>query len=458
MAEPIEAPESEAPWTRIRELAEREAWDELRELIAGLDPNERAHALGHTAPDELATILAALRRPDAADLIEQLPESQAASAIEEMPPTAAARVLAHLSSDDRADLLGRIETDRAEAILATADPRSREEARALLAYDTESAGGLMATELFRATEDATVGEVCNALRSHPRFADYQIQYVYVCARDERLRGIVPLRTLLLAPPETIVGDVMIREPVSVRDDATLEEIEDVFERYSFLGVPVVDASDHLIGVLHRAAVQYAVSEHAQADHMKALGIASGEELRSMPIWMRSRRRLAWLSLNIGLNAIAASVIASYQETLQAAIALAVFLPMISDMSGCSGNQAVAVTLRELTLGVLRPHEVLRVVRKEIVVGGLNGLVLGALIGGVAMLWQGSVALGVVVGLALALNTVVAVSIGGAIPLAIRALGQDPALASGPVLTTVTDVCGFFFALSFATVALDRIAL
>ena len=176
----------------------------------------------------------------------------------------------------------------------------------------------------------------------------------------------------------------------------------------------------------------------------------------MPVWLRSRRRLSWLSVNIVLNVAAASVIAVYQETLQAAIALAIFLPMISDMSGCSGNQAVAVSLRELSLGVLRPNEFLRVWLKEASLGVINGIALGVLIGVVAAVWQGSVALGFVVGGALALNTLVAVSIGGTVPLLIRRLGQDPALASGPVLTTVTDVCGFFLALSFATLALDAL--
>jgi magnesium transporter len=187
--------------------------------------------------------------------------------------------------------------------------------------------------------------------------------------------------------------------------------------------------------------------------MKSLGISSGEELRSMPPLERSRRRLAWLSINIVLNLLAASVIAAYEETLQGAIALAVFLPIISDMSGCSGNQAVAVSLRELSLGVVRPGEIGRVLVKEITVGLLNGLALGVLLGAVALAWRGDPTLGLVVGLALAINTVLAVSIGGSVPLAIKRFGWDPALASGPILTTLTDVCGFFLTLSFASAVL-----
>ena len=173
----------------------------------------------------------------------------------------------------------------------------------------------------------------------------------------------------------------------------------------------------------------------------------------MPLAVRARRRLAWLSVNIFLNVIAASVIAVYQETLAQVIALAVFLPIISDMSGCSGNQAVAVSMRELSLGLVRPSELMRVWLKEVSVGLINGLALGLLIAAVAFLWKGNPFLGLVVGTAMMVNTVVAVSLGGTLPLFMRRLGMDPALASGPILTTVTDMCGFFLVLSMAAAML-----
>ena len=171
--------------------------------------------------------------------------------------------------------------------------------------------------------------------------------------------------------------------------------------------------------------------------------------------VRSGRRLAWLSANIVLNVLAASVIVYFEDTLTRLIALAAFLPIISDMSGCSGNQAVAVSMRELSLGLVRPRETFRVWAKEVSVGLINGAVLGLLLGLVAWLWRGSPVLGIVVGAALALNTVVAVSIGGTVPLILKGFGVDPALASGPILTTVTDICGFFLALGFAALALSH---
>jgi len=176
----------------------------------------------------------------------------------------------------------------------------------------------------------------------------------------------------------------------------------------------------------------------------------------MPLLVRSGRRLSFLSLNIFLNIAAASVIVLYQDTLAAMIALAVFLPIISDMSGCSGNQAVAVSIRELALGLVRPREFVRVLVKESSLGVMNGIALGLILGVVAVLWKKNLYLGLVVGAALGLNTLVAVTLGGLLPLVLKRLRVDPALVSGPLLTTVTDMCGFFFTLYFATALLSRL--
>jgi len=186
------------------------------------------------------------------------------------------------------------------------------------------------------------------------------------------------------------------------------------------------------------------------------GIVGGDEIRTLPLLTRSRRRLSWLTVNVVLNLVAASVIAYHLETLGAVIALAVFLPIISDMSGCMGNQAVAVTMREMSLGIVKPGEVFQVWLKEISVGLLVGLVLGLILGFVAWLWKENIYLGLVVGGALALNSLIAVTIGGTIPLVLKTMKFDPALASSPILTTVTDVCGFFLVLSFAALLIDRL--
>jgi magnesium transporter len=459
VTEAAAAADAEArPWLRLRELAQAADADGLRRLVDALGESDRIHSFGRLSPEERSQVLGLLGPERAAGVLGGLPGAHAAEAIEELAPGAAAEILEELVSAERADLLGRLASGDAEAILAESTPETADSVRALLQYPPDSAGGLMITEYVAVPETATAQQVVAQLRENvERYAGYVVQYVYAVGPRGELRGVLPLRDLLLARGERPVASLMLRAPVSVRASAPREEVFDLFGRHAFVGIPVTEEGDRLVGILLREDVDRARVGRAEAAELKARGIVGGEELRSMPLLLRSRRRLSWLSLNIGLNVAAASVIALYQETLEAAIALAVFLPIVSDMSGCAGNQAVAVSLRELALGVTRPHELWRVWLQEARVGILNGLALGLLIAGVAWLWKGDLALGGVVGAALALNTLVAVSIGGSVPLLLRRLGFDPALASGPILTTVTDTCGFFLVLSLATLALSRLS-
>ncbi|MBU0468810.1 MAG: magnesium transporter [Candidatus Omnitrophica bacterium] len=250
-----------------------------------------------------------------------------------------------------------------------------------------------------------------------------------------------MRDFIFSSRKTIIKSLTVLDPVYV--DIRLDDLVKLFKEKKYVGIPVTNRNSCIVGVVRRKDVVAAFGERDKDTYLKASGIVGGEELRSMPLFQRSKRRLSWLSVNIILNIIAASVIAFYQDTLSAVIALAVFLPIISDMSGCSGNQAVAVSIRELAIGLVKPFDLLNVLIKEMEVGIINGIVLGMLLGFVAFLWKRNICFGLVVGWALALNTFVAVCLGGIIPLFLKRIGKDPALASGSILTTVTDMCGFF---------------
>jgi len=441
-------------WEQLVDEVENGDSGSLEKLLAEVPEAELIHALSRLSAEDCGSLLQALRPEQAAELLEQLPGALAAGAIQELDPRAAAPILEELPSDDRADLFGQLDAHETEAILAEAAPETAESVRRLLEFPPDSAGGRMLTEYVAVPASWTVRQLITHLRENvDRYADFGVQYVYALGEQDELVGVLPLRDLLLARETQSVRGLMISDPISVHTQTGLDTLFELFDRHAFLGIPVVDDAHRLVGVLLREDVDEARVDQAQADELKSRGIIGGEELRSMPLAGRVKRRLSWLSLNILLNVVAASVIAAYQDTLAAVIALAVFLPIISDMSGCSGNQAVAVSLREMALGVVKPSELLRVWRQEVAVGTLNGLILGALIGLVAWLWKGNPALGIVVGAALALNTIVAVSIGGIVPLALKRSGFDPALASGPILTTVTDMCGFMLVLGLATLGL-----
>jgi len=451
-------PTSQQRWQQLATLVSAKDARGTRRYVDDLPALEVAWIVSRLSEQERSDLLTLLGPAESADLLADLSDAQAVEIIEELSPAQAATIIGELPSAERADLLGEMGTSDAAAILDRLAPPTAGVTRQLLEYPPDTAGGVMITEYVSFPEDVTVGDVADDLRAHgERYSDYEIQYAYVTDGDARLVGVLRLRDLVLARAATPIRSIMLRGPLHVPVDSSLEQLKQFFTDHSFVGAPVTDPDGRLVGVVRRAAVEAAIGEQATHTFLAVAGLIGEEELRTMPVLRRSRRRLTWLSINIVLNVIAASVIALFQETLAAVIALAVFLPIISDMSGCSGNQAVAVSIRELTLGLVKPYEFLRVVLKEGAVGVINGVVLGILLAGVAILWKGNVYLGLVVGSALMLNTLIAVLLGGLIPLALKRLKYDPALASGPILTTVTDMVGFFLVLSFASVMLSRLA-
>ncbi|MBT8338909.1 MAG: magnesium transporter [Desulfatitalea sp.] len=450
--------EETSPWETLGDLILQQNTVAATDFINTLSPSETARTISRLSARQQQMLLSILGPEAAADIIEDIPEVQAADLVEDMPSAEAAAIMEALASDHQADVLAEMDDGASLAILAEMDHEEAEEARKLLAYAPDCAGGIMISEFLFYNMEYTIQDVLEDLQANRgAYADYLVQYFYVVDNFHKLAGVLRMHDLLFPAREKKLSEIMIPSPLSVSDGSSLRELEDFFEEHHLLGVPVVDARQRLVGVVLPSAVEEAVNKRKTKSFLRISGIVGGDEFRTMPLYLRSGRRLSWLSMNIVLNIIAASVIAMYQDTLAAAITLAVFLPMVSDMSGCSGNQAAAVSMRELSLGLVRPGELLWVLAKEAKVGVINGTVLGLLLGSVAFLWKGNAWLGIVVGGALAANTIVSVSMGGMLPLALKQLKLDPALVSSPLLTTVTDMCGFFFVLSFASAVLPKIS-
>ncbi len=441
-------------WETIETLMSHDDREGLASLLSAVPASDRVHAVFHLSEEDQAALLRMLPAELAADLIEDVPDSHAAELIDALPVREAAEIVSELPSHEQADLLSELDDEDCEAILQCMDAEDAADARDLIGYDSDVAGGLMMKEFVSFPAITLISTVLAELTSHDDdYALYNAQYTYVLStKTNRLLGVVRLRDLIMAADGATLRDVA-RKAEWVSVDTPVEDLAERFQATEMRTLPVVNKRRFLLGVVRRDQVNNALAERAEQDHLKSQGIISGEELRSMPVRIRAKHRLSWLTVNIGLNMLAASVIAAFEGTLESVIALAVFLPIVSDMSGCSGNQAVAVSMRELTLGIVKPADALRVWGKEAAVGALNGLALGVLLGAAAWAWKGNPYLGLVVGGALTLNTLIAVSLGGTIPLALKRFGVDPAVASGPVLTTVTDTCGFLLVLGFATLAL-----
>jgi magnesium transporter len=445
-------------WTKPETLSKAVAardLDGLRAILQGVPPGEIARLLARLDRSEQRELLTLLPAEEAAQLLQELSITQAAQCLHLLAPERAAAVVEHFPSNEQADLLAEL-GDEAASIIASLSAPTAQRVRDLSQYPADTAGGLMAFEYLVYADHAAVSDVIDDLRARAReYSRLHVQHAYVADNSNRLVGVLRLRDLLLLDRDDSIQRAMVRGPLRVRPEASLDELLHFFDRYPFFGVPVVDRDDRLLGVVRRADVEEATSDRADRRMLLMSGVLRGDESRSMPWISRVLRRGPWLFVSLLLSLLAASVIGWYQETLAAVIALAVFLPVISGMGGNSGNQALAVSIRELSLGLVQPQEVVWVILKEASVGLTNGLSIGLTVALLCFAWQGSIRLSTVVGAAIALNTLVAACLGGIVPLLLKRWRLDPALASGPVLAAVNDLCGFLFALVLADLLLPR---
>lgn len=452
MAESVST--SARPWEDLEAIVRAGNAEAVAMFLQLLPPEDTAYTINQLDPDDQTKMLSMLseERPGfAADLMEHFADEHAADLIEELEPHHAAAIVGEMDSDEQADVLAEMDEHDLEAILQRMDPEEAEDTRERLEYAHDTAGGLMINEILCFQGDQTIDEVLDALREHgDEYYDHEIRYVYVVDDDEKLRGVIPMRRVPFAPRGKPLRELMRGEPVSVGTGESLDGLEDLFDRVDFSAVPVLDADGTLCGVVQRAAVQEALSERSTGDFLKFGGIIGGEEIRSMPLTNRWLRRMMFLAPNLVLSALAVSIIDLFEPVVAQLTILAVVLPLVANLSGAAGNQAVAVSIRELALGLVMPRDVFRVMRKEVFVGLFNGVIIGGVLMGIVLVTQaGALPLAVLVGGAYAINSVLAVCLGGSLPLLLKAMKVDPAMVSSPVLTTLTDMGAFFLTLSFA---------
>ncbi len=296
----------------LRRMIEEERVDELHALVDVAHADEIVHAVTTLPEDEREKLFEVLDAERGAAVLELLPDSQAVESLESLEPAAAAELLHELDSEDQADLVALL--DDPELILALLPPDEADEIRELASYDPGTAGGMMSTEFLAFPLGSTVGDVVRELQDHAdEHSDADVQYVYVTDEDGRLRGVLPLRNLVVSKRARRTADVMIADPLAMPSDAKLDRLIAFFDDHHFLGVPVVTTLDdpvpgRLLGVLQASEVNEAEAEARGGEFRRSQGIVGGEELRSMPLLVRARRRFSWLSLNIALNVCAISII------------------------------------------------------------------------------------------------------------------------------------------------------
>ncbi len=416
-------------------------------------------------PADLADHLQRLPAEDARALIQQLPNPVAAAALAEVEKerlpelmadftaTQLAEYFQRLPAADAADLLQGLPTGRRRDALAALSAECAESIRALLRYPEDSAGGIMSNRLIALRDDMTVEQARELLRAKAQSERQEdIAYLYVTDAEQRLVGIVSLRDLVFRRAERRLVEILNRDVKFARTTDDQEELARQFEHYHYLGLPVVDGDGHLVGVV-RASEALEIARKEATEDMQLLVGLSGEERALTPWPVSMRRRLPWLFINLATAFLAAVVVGLFEETIAQWTALAIFLPIVAGQGGNAGMQTLTVLIRDMALGEMAPGDGRKALIKELVLGLVNGLAIGVVVGLVGWFWKGSAALGIVAGLAMFLNQLLAGLSGVLIPLTLKALRLDPALASSVFLTTVTDVAGFFFFLGLAQMAL-----
>lgn len=444
-----------------------------RKLDVVLDSVRRLLRMGATAnlvnllqkqhPADLAQVFSELIQKDRVSAFSLLVERNprlAMEALSEMGPESAATLLAdrpadeivklaqELPSDDAAAIIDQLPKELSAAVLEMMQKRPGGDVGELLEYDEQTAGRIMNPKVFALSEDLTAGEAIEALQNN---RDVEVVfYLYVVDARRHLVGVVSLRRLLLVSPSTPLKRIMTTDLISVRAEMDQEEVAREVASYNLLAIPVVDEENKLVGVITVDDIIDVIKDEATEDVYRLAGVSGDDRVFTSPV-DSLRKRLPWLFVNLGTAFLSALVVSRFEATIGLVTALAVFMPIVAGMGGNAATQTLTVIVRGIALGELTWSNSRQALFKEVLVGLGNGLACGMIGGFIAFIAKGNPALGLILAMAMVINMFVAAAAGTMIPIALRALKVDPALASAVFITTLTDVFGFLSFLGLATV-------
>lgn len=413
------------------------------------------HALNDHDRQAVFSALASTDTELAAASISELGQEPAVELLKAMEPERIAQVLQELPSDDAAVIIDEFPDDLKEGLLDLMKVEASTDVQELLSFAEGTAGRIMTPDVFALREDLTVGEAISAVQSASRDVE-MVYYLYVVDERNHLVGVLNLRQLLLVPPTTPLKKIMSTDVISVRTDTDQEDVARIVAQYNLLGVPVVDGEHKLVGIVTVDDVLDVIREEATEDIYALSGVRSDENALTTP-FRSVRLRLPWLLVNLATAILAASVVHAFEATIEKVVVLAALQSVIAGMGGNAATQTLAVIVRGLALGEVTWDNSRRVLIKETLVGLSNGLANGAVAAVVVMIWFGfnsrMVIIGGIVAVAMLINLVIAGVAGTVIPLILKRLKADPALASTVFVTTCTDVGGFLSFLGLATLLL-----
>ncbi|MET3575676.1 magnesium transporter [Bhargavaea ullalensis] len=439
--------------TRFLEEEKPELFRE--EFLAG-HPYDQAKYYEKAGPDLREKMYQFLSPSELAEIFEvsEIPDEEFDGYLEEMDTRYAAQMLAQMYADNAVDVLNELDKSKALTYLTLMEDEDAREIKDLLHYEEYTAGSIMTTEYVTIPKNSTVRSAMAILRNAAPEAE-TIYYIFVTDDHNHLAGVVSLRDIIIADENSIIGDIMNERVVSVLVSADQEEVARTMKDYDFLAIPVVDFQQHLLGIITVDDIMDVIEEEASDDYSKLAGVSDMDTLDRSPL-SAAKKRLPWLILLTFLGMVTANLMGHFEKTLDQVALLAVFIPLIAGMAGNSGTQSLAVAVRGIATGDIEEESKMKLLIREAGTGLITGSVCGVFVFGLVFLWKHEAILGMLVGAAILGSIFVATVAGSFIPLLMHRIKIDPAVASGPFITTLNDIISILIYLGLATLFLSQL--
>lgn len=416
-------------------------------ILAEMSPGDVAYLISSSPPDYRDLLLGLLEPDQEVLVVNELPDDLRNVTLMNREPEALAEIVEQLDEDDVADILHELPDEVTGQVLAILDEQSRQRLQKVLSFPDNVAGGLMSTDVITIRADLTLDVVLRYLRRHSEIPP-NTDNLIVVNRNDRFVGLLPLSTVLVSDPAVSVREMMITDQDAINAEVPATEVARRFERNDWVSAPVVDDDGKLLGRITIDDVVDVIRE--EADHSLTSLARLAEEDTFATAWQSAPRRAVWLGVNLATALLASSVINLFQGTIEKVVALAVLMPIVASMGGIAGTQSLTILIRAMAMGQINDRNQLWLVGRESLVGLLNGALWAMVIAATASLWFNDAVLGIIIGCAMLINLITAGVAGAGLPIVLRRLQVDPALAGGVLVTTITDVIGFLAFLGLAT--------
>jgi magnesium transporter len=436
---------------RVDDLVHRQNLAELQRKLDELHPADIAHILEALPLDERLTVWQLVKAERDGDILLEVSDAVRETLIADMDDHELIAATRDMDVDELADLAPELPRDVVHELMESLDAQQRERMRSVLSYEEDQVGALMDFEMVTIREDVSLEVVLRYLRRLKELPGHTDK-LFVVDYDGVLKGVLPIKRLLVNDPEKQVADVMASDPVSFHPDEDAYDAAQAFERYDLVSAPVVDKNGKLIGRLTIDEIVDLIREESESEVLNMAGLREEEDIFAS-VWKSVGNRWAWLALNLITAFIASRVIGLFDGSIEKLVALAALMPIVAGIGGNSGNQTITMIVRGIALDQVGTGNTSRLLRKELGVSLVNGLLWGGVIGLVAWWLYGNWSLGVVMTAAMTLNLLLAALMGVLIPMTLERLGKDPAMGASVMITAVTDSGGFFIFLGLATLFL-----